>query len=114
MAFNISTVCAKCGRQPPEVTSFRLVSMTESICVICEPEPLSGSCPTCEGHGEVGLFTAWCTLNRVVLNDRSRFDVLRAAMPACRTKKGARELLAKEHCDVLYPLLPDWLPETGN
>lgn len=111
MVFKISTTCSKCGRQPPEVTSFHIISMDEVVCYKCEPPPLEGNCPTCGGHGEVNLFTAWSTLNQVISDDRSRFDVLREELPKCRTKVQARGLLVQEQYGSRYPLLPDWLPE---
>lgn len=111
MTFDISTTCSKCGRKPPEVTTFHLISMSESVCIKCEPLPLEGNCPTCKGHGTVNLFDAWSTLNQVMCDYRSRFDVLRDELPKCRTKKEARDLLVQEQFDTRYPLLPDWLPE---
>jgi hypothetical protein len=111
MAFNINTVCSKCGRKPPEVISFHLRSMTESVCFICEPPPLEGPCPCCEGHGQVDLFNAWSTLNQVISDGRSRFDVLREELPKCRTKSEAKALLSRELFSKRYPFLPDWLPD---
>lgn len=111
MVFKINSTCSKCGRKPPEVTSFHIRSMDEVVCFKCEPPPLEGSCPTCEGHGEVNLFTAWSTLNQVISDGRSRFDFLREKLPDCRTKAEARKLLEQEQYSTRYPLLPDWLPE---
>lgn len=111
MVFKISTTCMKCGRTTPEVTTFRIISMDQVVCSICEPPLLEGSCPTCLGHGTVYLFEAWSNLNQVISDDRSRFDVLREKLPYCRTKTEARKLLKQERYDTRYPLLPDWLPD---
>jgi len=57
------------------------------------------------------LFSAWSSLNQVMADWRSRFDVLREIFPNIKTKVEARKLLAQEGYDERYPLLPDWLPE---
>lgn len=113
MVFKIDDVCSKCGKSakdfPGKVWSFRIGPPV--VCYICEPPPLEGSCPTCEGHGQVNLFDVWSTLNQVMCDQRSRFDVLREELPKCRTKAEAKALLAKEQFDTRYPLLPEWLPD---
>ena len=110
MVFKINTTCMKCGRKPPEVTSFRLISMDESVCSICEPPLLDGACPTCDGHGTVNLFYAWIALNQVSARDTMKIAAFRDAFSKCRTKAAVRDILSSALFLDRYPLLPDWLP----
>lgn len=115
MAFDISTTCAKCGRKPPEVTTFTIISMDTVICSICNPPMLMGTCPTCGGHGDVCLFDAWAALNHMTPASAKRTKTLRMKFAKCRTKAEVRKLLEEEKISkgglFLPDLLPDWLPE---
>ena len=52
MAFDVSwMICSKCGKKPPEVTSFHLKDPV--VCFVCEPPPKEVDCPTCGGSGKV-------------------------------------------------------------
>lgn len=55
------------------------------------------------------LFDVWAELNGIISPDRSRFDVLREALPQCQTRQAAEELIAAEGFLTRYPVLPDWL-----
>lgn len=114
MAFKISTTCSKCGKGPPEVTSFSVISMDEVVCFLCKPPPLEaleGPCPTCDGYGQVQLFEAWAMLNQIPFETLSPFKALGGFFKNCRTKVAARKALAYLCLLDRYPFLPDWLPE---
>lgn len=53
------------------------------------------------------LFDVWSSMNGVMCNYRSRFDVLREQLPKCNTLAEARALLEQEGFNERYPLLPD-------
>jgi len=57
----------------------------------------------------MNLFEEWSSMNRVISDGRSRFDVLREELPRCTTRVQALVLLKQEGSDRRYPLLPDWL-----
>ena len=58
---------------------------------------------------EHDLFDEWSTLNHVIADWRSRFDILRENLNDCKTREEAIALLKGECFYSRYPILPDWL-----
>lgn len=58
----------------------------------------------------VPVFDEWSSLNGIICDGRSRFDVLREELPKCKTKREVLMWLRREEFDRRYPILPD-LPE---
>ncbi len=56
------------------------------------------------------LFDDWSSLNGVIADFRSRFDVLRDELPKCKSRQDAEVLLKSEGFFERYPVLPEWLP----
>jgi hypothetical protein len=89
------------GRIVYEITCQRCVA--DWVTLACFPQK----------HRPANLFDVWSSMNEVMCDFRSRFDVLRERLPMCTSLSQARALLAQEQFDRRYPLLPESLPIEG-
>lgn len=59
----------------------------------------------------IPVFDEWSSLNQIICDGRSRFDVLREELPKCKTKAEVQRWLEREQFDTRYPILPASLPD---
>lgn len=74
---------------------------------VLESAPVTPSPP----RTPIPVFDEWSSLNQIIADFRSRFDVLREELPKCKTKAEVKMWLEIEGFATRYPILPESLPD---